>query len=167
MLEIQKLAYFLQAAGEPLKLDYAKHQYGPYAETLHHVLQNLEGHYIRGYGDRSNGSMVYLMVGAAEAAREALLRDPEAVARIERVAQLIEGFETPYGMELLATVHWVAHADEMAAREPGQAIEAVRSWSARKQSLFKTEHIRKAWNRLQTEGWLAQQASPAHQLSLI
>jgi len=53
LLEIQKLAYFLQVAGEPLRLEYVKQKYGPYAENLNFVLQLLEGHYIRGYGDRS------------------------------------------------------------------------------------------------------------------
>jgi len=47
-LEIQKLAYFLQEAGEPLKLPYVKHLYGPYATNLNHVLKHIEGHYIRG-----------------------------------------------------------------------------------------------------------------------
>lgn len=47
LLEVQKLAYFLQIAGEPLSLNFVKHKYGPYAETLHHVLQRLEGHFIR------------------------------------------------------------------------------------------------------------------------
>ena len=53
LLEIQKLAYFLQSAGEPLRLHFSKQKYGPYAENLHFVLQRLEGHFLRGYGDRS------------------------------------------------------------------------------------------------------------------
>jgi len=48
LLEIQKLMYFLQEAGQPLHLNYAKARYGPYAENLNHVLQALEGHYLRG-----------------------------------------------------------------------------------------------------------------------
>ena len=50
-LEAQKLAYFLQVAGEPLRLNYEKQQYGPYAHNLNHVLQVMEGSFIRGYGD--------------------------------------------------------------------------------------------------------------------
>ena len=49
LLEVQKLTYFLQAAGEDLKLGFQKYQYGPYAENLNHVLQRIEGHFIRGY----------------------------------------------------------------------------------------------------------------------
>src|SRR5262249_44576987 len=46
LLEIQKLAYFLQEAGEPLKLQFVKDKFGPYAENLNFVLQNIEGHFI-------------------------------------------------------------------------------------------------------------------------
>lgn len=53
LLEIQKLMYFLQEAGQPLRLAFAKGIYGPYAENLNHVMQALEGHYLCGYGDRT------------------------------------------------------------------------------------------------------------------
>ena len=49
--EIHKLMYFMQEAGEGLKLQYDKGPYGPYARNLRHVLTLMEGHYIRGYGD--------------------------------------------------------------------------------------------------------------------
>ena len=48
LLEIHKLMYFLQVAGEPLKLRYVKAPYGPYAENLRHVLQAVNGHLIDG-----------------------------------------------------------------------------------------------------------------------
>ena len=153
-LEIQKLAYFLQIAGEPLRLQYVKHRYGPYAENLNHVLQRLEGHYIRGYGDRSNSSEIYLMPGATAIADVALADSQYARGRLDRVSRLIEGFETPHGMELLATVHWVAHEDMLAAVDPEQAILCVHAWSVRKRENFKPEHIRKAWDRLHDQGWL-------------
>jgi O-acetyl-ADP-ribose deacetylase (regulator of RNase III) len=47
LLEVQKLDYFLQAAGEPLRLQYQAHHYGPYADNLRHVLHHIEGHYLR------------------------------------------------------------------------------------------------------------------------
>lgn len=50
-IEVQKLAYFLQEAGEPLKLPFVKHHYGPYSDTLRHALNTMEGHFIRGLGD--------------------------------------------------------------------------------------------------------------------
>jgi O-acetyl-ADP-ribose deacetylase (regulator of RNase III) len=44
LLEIQKLMYFMQESGENLCLIFVRHQYGPYAENLHHVLQRIDGH---------------------------------------------------------------------------------------------------------------------------
>jgi len=72
MLEIQKLVYFLQVAGEPLNLEFAKQQYGPYAETLHHVLQRIEGHFIRGCGHRSQQSSIRLIPEALDEAQRVL-----------------------------------------------------------------------------------------------
>lgn len=154
LLEIQKLAYFLQVAGEPLKLQYVKEKYGPYANNLNHVLQKLEGHYIRGYGDRSREAQIYVMPEGREAARTFLENAPEARERLEQVSRLIEGFESPYGLELLATVHWVAQEDPQAAIDDFQAVTLVHRWSDRKHELFRPEHIRKAWQRLHKQNWL-------------
>ncbi|MBD3267981.1 Appr-1-p processing protein, partial [bacterium] len=51
LLEVHKLMFFLQEAGEPLQLDFQKGPYGPYAENLRHVLKSVEGHFILGYAD--------------------------------------------------------------------------------------------------------------------
>jgi hypothetical protein len=89
---------------------------------------------------------------AAEQASNRLRDHRETLERFERVAELIDGFESPYGLELLATTHWAAvhegavHVDE--------AIATVRSWSARKERLFSPEHITVAWERLAETGWL-------------
>jgi O-acetyl-ADP-ribose deacetylase (regulator of RNase III) len=48
LLEVQKLAYFLQVAGEPLRLRFERAPYGPYADNLNQVLRRLEGHYYPG-----------------------------------------------------------------------------------------------------------------------
>jgi O-acetyl-ADP-ribose deacetylase (regulator of RNase III) len=112
LLEVQKLAYFLQVAGEPLQLHFEKQKYGPYAEKLHHVLQRLEGHFIRGYGDRSRSVSVTLMPSALEESESFLQNSGETHERLDRVSQLIRGFETPYGMELLSTVHWIASVED-------------------------------------------------------
>ena len=51
LLEVHKLMYFMQEAGEPLRLKYMKGPYGPYAENLRHVLHAIEGHLVAGYAD--------------------------------------------------------------------------------------------------------------------
>lgn len=148
LLEIQKLSYFLQECGQDLQLKYVKHTYGPYAHNLNKVLEVLEGHYIRGYGDTQKPDVeIGLMQGATQKA-DAFLQDyPEAVQRLNEVADLVDGFETPYGMELLASVHWIINHDKTAV-DVDEAIQQVHQWNDRKRQLLKPEHIRIAWNRL-------------------
>jgi len=155
LLEIQKLAYFLQEAGEPLRLDYRAHHYGPYADTLRHVLNRLEGHYIRGFGDgRSKpDTPLELMKGAAAEAESWLADKADTLDRLNAVADLIEGFETPHGMELLSTVHWVAKTDSGVAATADGAVAAVHAWNERK-AQWPPEHITAAWERLSEFGWV-------------
>jgi len=154
MLEIQKLLYFLQVAGEPLELRFVKAQYGPYAETVHHVLQRLEGHFIRGYGDRSREATIRLLPEAQEAARSFLEQHPRTHERIERVARLIEGFETPYGLELLSSIHWLAGEDEQVRRDVSAAESELHRWTERKGKLFQPHHVQVAWSQLREQGWI-------------
>lgn len=154
MVAVQKLVYFFQAAGEPLKLPYSKGRYGPYSEPLHRVLQSMEGHYIQGYGSRSRKPSLTVLPEAAVRARLSLATTSDTNQRQEAVSRLIEGFESGYGMELLATVHWVSREGLWAASDADEAIEQVQSWSKRKRQRFQPDHIRKAWQRLYEEGWL-------------
>jgi O-acetyl-ADP-ribose deacetylase (regulator of RNase III) len=85
LLEIQKLAYFLQESGQPLRLTYIGHVYGPYAHNLNKVLETLEGHFIRGYGDSQNPDVeIELLPGATEEAERFLAKDKEVAARLQR-----------------------------------------------------------------------------------
>lgn len=154
MLEIQKLAYFLQEAGEPLRLQFAKEKYGPYAETLHHVLQRIEGHFIRGYGDRSRDASVEVLPEALDRANRVLEADyPDTLARADRVEQLIEGFETPFGLELLSTVHWVFKETPACRENLPQTVSEVHSWNQRKAEIFSAAQVEMAWHQLRREGW--------------
>lgn len=154
LLEVQKLAYFLQAAGEPMRLEFTAHHLGPYAENLNHALQRMEGHFIRGYGDRSGGAEIRLMPGALEEAREFLKDNPEAEQHLERVKALIKGFETPYGMELLSTIHWILTHEPDRSGSPEKISERIASWSQRKKELMKPKHIHKAYARIEQQGWV-------------
>lgn len=155
MLEIQKLTYFLQSAGEPLTLSFAKAPRGPYAETIHHVLQRMEGHFLRGYGDRSRDIALHLLPDAVREADLVLEEHPDTRTRLARVCALVDGFETEYSLELLATVHWLAWNENAAVRhDPAAAVCGVQSWSERKASLFPAAHIEAAWQRLRDQQWI-------------
>jgi O-acetyl-ADP-ribose deacetylase (regulator of RNase III) len=151
LLEIHKLMYFMQEAGESLKLNYTKAQYGPYAKNLRHVLNLLEGHYIRGYGDAEDTPEKQIELNIdAEQIDGFLQSHPANQERFQRVVDLIDGFETPYGMELLATVHWVTKYEK--AKDVQDVINKVYAWNEHK-SIFKKSHIQLAWNLLQQKGW--------------
>ena len=153
LLEVHKLMYFMQAAGEPLSLRFVKGAYGPYAENLRHQLNAVEGHFISGYydgGDRL-GKPLELVPGAVDDAQAVLKSDEDAQQRMRRVCSLVEGFESGYGLELLATVHWVA-AEER-PRDFHHLVQRVRAWNARKRR-FTERQLRIAADRLHESGWI-------------
>lgn len=160
LIETQKLMYFMQLAGEPLQLDFVPHHYGPYADNLRHVLRVVEGHFLSGYGDGATAVQqaepLELLPGAEAAARPVLTAHPEIVERVERVLALVEGFESAYALELLATVHWIA--TQAGLIETDAIVDAVRAWSPRKGRMFSAEHVRTALDVLHERGWLEQLA---------
>lgn len=160
LLEIQKLAYFMQCAGQPLKLEFQKGPYGPYADNLRHVLNHIEGHYVSGWGDGQNkpGTEINLLPGAIDEADQYLKGEDETLKRFERVAKLIEGFETQYGMELLGTVHWVLLNELGDNKDHEEVIRRVREWTPRKGKMFSPEHIINARHRLEEGQWHKQNA---------
>ncbi|MEP6935247.1 MAG: Appr-1-p processing protein, partial [Nitrospirota bacterium] len=82
-----------------------------------------------------------------------LSQHPLPIARVNRVSNLIQGFETPYGMELLSSVHWVCTHSKSKATTPETAIELVQEWNERKLKMFRPEHIRVAYQRLHEHAW--------------
>jgi O-acetyl-ADP-ribose deacetylase (regulator of RNase III) len=153
LLEIHKLMYFMQEAGENLRLRYQKGLYGPYAENLRHVLSHIEGHFISGYGDGADRptTQIELKTETSTAVQTFLGNHPATHARFDRVVDLIKGFETPFGMELLATVHWVARYE--GAKTADEAIEKTYQWGDRKR-MFNEAHIRLALEVLHKKRWL-------------
>lgn len=158
LLEIHKLLYFLQEAGEPLRLRFAKETYGPYADNLRHLLHRFEGHFTLGFADGRNkpDTEITLQTGAVEAADEFLNSHSESsqpsLERLNRAVQLVEGFESPYGMELLATVHWIVVQEKTATLD--ETVNGVHAWNPRKRKLMVPEHIRLARNRLAELNWI-------------
>lgn len=156
LIEVQKLMYFLQASGELLRLNYVRGKYGPYADNLRHVLSELEGHYLVGFGDGSARVMdaepIEVLTEAVSEAISVLDAYPDTAERIERVLDLVEGFDSMYGVELLATVHWAAGEG---ARDSASVVRGVQEWSQRKRGLFTERHIKIAHQHLIDKGWLA------------
>jgi O-acetyl-ADP-ribose deacetylase (regulator of RNase III) len=160
LLEVHKLMYFMQEAGEPLKLRFKAAPYGPYADNLRHVLREIEGYFVAGYADGGDtpGKELSLVPGAVEDAETFLTNHVETHARFDRVAALVDGFESAFGLELLATVHWVATRGSKRTELDIQA--AVYAWGDRKRQ-FTPRQIGLALQVLSEQGWI-----PANRLEL-
>ena len=152
LLEVHKLMYFMQVAGEPLRLRYQKGPYGPYAENLGHVLNAIEGHLISGYGDGGDtpDKALKLVPSAVEDAKSFLGCAHDTRTRFDRVADLVDGFESAFGLELLSTVHWVIEQDAPVSRD--NLIARTFAWSERKKR-FSPRQIALAADVLKDKGW--------------
>ena len=150
LLEVHKLMYFMEAAGEPLKLQFA---YGPYAENLRHVLNAIEGHLVSGYADGGDApdKELELIPGALDDAQAFLENASETHARFERVSALIEGFESSFGLELLSTVHWIASEEKILDFD--DIVNRTYAWNERKKQ-FSRRQIKIAFDILSEKGWI-------------
>ncbi|KXS38103.1 MAG: appr-1-p processing domain-containing protein [Halomonadaceae bacterium T82-2] len=166
LLEVQKLAWLMErriiAHGleNPLRLEFQPHRYGPYSDRLRHLLNGLDGSYLHSE-KRINDATPDEVVWFDESRRErvsAYLRSAEAhpyAEVLEEVDALIDGFQSPLGMEVLATLDWLISQEHV---EPTvESIkEGLRHWpddiaGQRKLRLFSDRLIALALERL-TDG---------------
>ena len=153
LLEVHKLMYFMQESGERLKLRYEKAPYGPYANNLRHVLHRVEGHFISGFADGGDepNKQLELVPGVIEDATAFLESHPKTNDRFYEVTDLVEGFESPLGLELLSTVHWIIRQEKASTFD--DVVKRTYAWSKRK-TQFSRRQIRIAFDVLSEKGWL-------------
>jgi O-acetyl-ADP-ribose deacetylase (regulator of RNase III) len=164
LLEIHKLAYLLQrrivelGGVSPLKLEFRADKFGPYAPTLGHLLNNLDGSYLH-CEKRVSDASVLDAIWFEDSKKEVVavfLKSTEAKQfhqALEETTNLIEGFESPLGLELLSTVDWLVNHDKVEPTHEG-VKKGLQSWlgggeaSQRKLQLFEDEIIDLALSRL-------------------
>ena len=163
-LEVQKLAWFLQRAftavgtKDPLRLRFAANKYGPYADQLRHLLDAIDGSYLHSE-KRLSEAGPFEPLHFADEKRELVKHyleneAKEYVPALEATTRYIDGFESPLGMELLATVDWLvtqAHCDARldAIRSALASWPGGRSAGTRKQQMFDDAMIEAAIQRVQ------------------
>lgn len=138
LLEVQKLAWFLQRFIEgsggtsPLRLKFVANRYGPYADSLRHLLNDLDGSYLRAerrVADAGPLEPIYFEEARREEVASYLKSEElrEHLPALERTSRVIDGFESPLGMELLATVDWLLH--ESGRRPTVEDVrQGIRTW---------------------------------------
>jgi len=163
-LEVQKLAYFMQRIIEglslenPFKLNFKPNQYGPYADALRHMLDALDGSYLhcqKRLHDAGPLDPIQLDLGRLNRVKEYLSQAPLKEYRdaLNQLDDLIDGFQSPFLIELLATVDWLAVRDRNAA-SADQIGSAMTRWPGgmnagrRKAKLFDQKSIELAMRRL-------------------
>jgi hypothetical protein len=165
MLEAQKLAWFLRGAirrfGLPNSIadDFSANRYGPYSDKVRHLLDSLDGSYltcerrvadarpfdpIRFRHERADDIAAYLTTPEARPYRSAL----------DAASDTIDGFQSPHGMELLATIDWL-HAQSGVPLDVDAMTSAIAIWpgpdgaAARKAKIFTPHHLHVAVAHLQ------------------
>ena len=163
-LEVQKLGWFLtrvirkRRVTDPLELDYSANKFGPYADKLRHLLNGLDGSYLhceKRLSDAGPADLIWF-----EDSRRAKLQEflqSEAcrpyLDALEETAVIIDGFESPLGMELLATVDWMV-AENHCSLELESVKQGLSRWPGgadaahRKQRLFDDRLLGLAIERL-------------------
>ncbi|MFH1159471.1 MAG: macro domain-containing protein [bacterium] len=135
----EKLMYFLQRFRETqLKLDFKNSYYGPYSGKVRHVLYALNGKYILGYSHKQSKPFESIKINISEVdAIKSYLQEKLSSSKRERlnkVVQFIQGFQTPYALELLSSVDSVIK--ERNSFELDEVRKGINEWSTRKKNLF-------------------------------
>lgn len=158
-LEIQKLMYFAELLEPKLDLRFQQGRYGPYSERVRHLLQGMEGAYTVGLGDGADRVLNLNPIAPTEhgIAEADNFLDSDKYSHVpilvDRVMDVVAGFEGPYGVELLASADWVWR--RQAARGVPQATKLVREWTHRKGRLFTEHHVGRALDQLHASGALS------------
>lgn len=163
-LEVQKLCWFLERTirqmriKDPLDLRFAADTYGPYSDRLRHLLNGLDGSYLhcdKRLSDAGPSDTIWFDE-ERRAFLDLYLKQTEQRPLLEvldRTAELIDGFESPLGMELLATVDWLIERENCEATLEGMK-DGLSRWPAgpaaaeRKLRIFNDRLLGLALNRL-------------------
>ena len=150
---LQKLVYFFATLGYNFNVTFSKDVKGPYSQKLADTLRTLEENdIITGYSADHASIAPSYFASANDFLDEQRYEIQKVEADIEKISRLIQGYESPYGMELLATVHWIVSNGEGRSKKDVQTC--LHNWSNRKKEMFDTSVIAQAYDRLSEDGFI-------------
>ncbi|MEV5032118.1 macro domain-containing protein [Sphingobium sp. LMC3-1-1.1] len=151
-ISLQKIVYFLQALGVNFGLKFERNLFGPYSDVLKKALISFEkSGMISGFLTEDRRAHV-TPSGVAVADDYLKYTADGADELVDQLSKLVQGYESPYGLELLSSVHWLAHHEKHFPVE--RIIEEMRGWNERKRNTFEENSIRAAYARLVEDGLL-------------
>lgn len=167
LLEVQKLAYFLERQIEqcgvdnPLDLRFEANRYGPFANRLTHLLNSLDGSYLhcgKRLADAGPMDVIWFEDAKKDIVSAYLTSEAKPYLHaLNATAEIIDGFESPLGMELLATVDWLVRYEGV-EMDPKAVRVGLRKWPGgadaadRKMRLFDERLIDLAVERIASAG---------------
>ncbi|MFW6248762.1 MAG: macro domain-containing protein [Bacteroidota bacterium] len=148
LLVTQKIAYFLQRFGEPLRLNFNKGWYGPYAPNLNKVLQALNGTFINYKAQYDQPSTRVNLIDGKKPEVDLAMQSINEIQkhRVEQIKNFIAGFETPFSLEIIATVDWIMQQKPDA--DSDDIYNEITNWTKRKATLIKQHHVDIAYKHL-------------------
>jgi hypothetical protein len=154
-LEVHKLAWFLQRSIQlkgmenPLNLRFTADRYGPYADNLRHLLDRLDGSYLKAEKRLSDAGPMDLIWFVSDYREKSAYYEPA----LNLVTSVIDGFQSAFGLELLATIDWLLVKEHTEPRAEN-ILEALTHWPGgsnageRKLCIFKPRYIELGLARL-------------------
>lgn len=138
-----KLAYFLQRIGQPMRLKFVPYNYGPYDQAVEKVLYSLNGKYLTGLEQMNAKAfeplkLNYALYPEVEEYIKKNLGETEQ-RRLNDLFILINGFETTLSLEILSSIDFLLDQSPSLTNE--ELLHRVQSWNDRKKQLIEKEHI--------------------------
>ncbi|MFZ4477210.1 MAG: type II toxin-antitoxin system antitoxin DNA ADP-ribosyl glycohydrolase DarG [Saprospiraceae bacterium] len=149
-----KLAYFLQKSGEPMRLQFVPYKYGPCAQAIEKVLYALNGKYLKGMEQMQARAfeplqLNYETYGEVEQYIHTNLSTDQK-QRLDSVFSIMDGFESTLSLEILSSVHYLISENPQLTED--QLFDLIQEWNERKKNLVTKEYVHIALEHLNAYG---------------
>ncbi len=145
-----KLAYFLQRMGQPMKLHFKPNNFGPFALGVGKVLYAMNGVYLNGLEQQEAKPFDPLNLNYEKWQEVKDYVDKnmnsDEKQRLDNLIKLITGFTSELSLEILSTIAYIL--DENPNYTLENVLSAIKKWSDRKEKLFKDEYVKVAYSHL-------------------
>jgi len=152
-ISLQKIVYFLQSMQIDYGVEFSCNTHGPYSEELHNIFKVMDDKkFIVNY--KIDEARIQVSSGALAMANEFLDKfgKKSNLTKIHRLSLLIQGYESPLGMELLSSIHYLVFYENISS--PEKILEAINNWNDHKSSQFEDKAILLAFERLKEDKFI-------------
>ena len=135
-----------------MRLTFVPYHYGPYAQQIEHVLYALNGVYLKGFEQKEAKAFEPLLLNyeKLEEVKSYIDKElnPEQKNRLQKLVNLIDGFQSELSLEILASVDFILSKKPDLTQD--EVLAEIQTWSKRKSQLIKKEYVDIAYSHLKT-----------------